>query len=527
MKRKLYKAIDNPNNMSLLLPTRARPNTLVNMLDSIQETVSKKKSMDLWMYIDNDDDLTIDLINNNLKKYDYKIYPFIGNNPSTQGMMFNALCEACTTNPGFYVLCTDDYVFVTKNWDEEIRNVSLLYPDRLALFYANDPIVSRDELTWPVVTAEWVNAVGFFFTEYFPYWFDDSWLDQVSQMINRKVRLDFKVKPQGGKGKTNRMRCLPFWQYFFCNTLDERIEDAEILRKIIYQDDMEGYLDNLNNSNKLIESFKQQANMFSVDSLIMMEKMYSAEPLDSRPPLKYIKKEFDAIKLLYEKSKKYYDVGKNHESILCLDNILLASRKFKNVDLLLSKNYYSLGETDKAKYYLKKEIEINHQNKEASIFLAEIDKLQNSHYNFENQENNDDLKEEIDLGEKLLRIGDIIAAMKIFKKIIFERAAPPVFMKRIYNNVGVVAHKIRDMERAEYMFKSTLHMDPLNVDALMNLSSIYLSQSKCEAARKLLEGFLDVNPSNEQIMQQLKRCTQSHPLHAFSTKTSPLKIQNC
>ena len=72
---------------------------------------------------------------------------------------------------------------------------------------------------------------------YFHYWYDDKWVDQIGRMVDRYINIPFLLSPIRGKGRTQRMRCLPFWTRFFQLTLIERKETATKLIHAMYPKD--------------------------------------------------------------------------------------------------------------------------------------------------------------------------------------------------------------------------------------------------------------------------------------------------
>ena len=70
-------------------------------------------------------------------------------------------------------------------------------------------------ITIMVATAEWVNQVGHFIVPYFPYWYGNKWLQQIADMVDRKYGVPVGISPMDElKGKTRRLRDLPFWTFF-------------------------------------------------------------------------------------------------------------------------------------------------------------------------------------------------------------------------------------------------------------------------------------------------------------------------
>ena len=128
------------------------------------------------------------------------------------GERLNKLREISNRNAGIYMAIADDYIFITKNWDNNLRKAINSFPDRIVLAFPEDPIAEPNQITHMWVSTEWTNILGRYISEYFPFWYDDVWYDQVAQMIQRKVKLDIEVIPQGDKGKTQGMRNLLFWE---------------------------------------------------------------------------------------------------------------------------------------------------------------------------------------------------------------------------------------------------------------------------------------------------------------------------
>jgi 2-polyprenyl-3-methyl-5-hydroxy-6-metoxy-1,4-benzoquinol methylase len=328
----IYKPIDNPQHISILIPTRGRSHYLTKVFNSIEETTKDKSLVDVWIYVDDDDETTKQFIDTYPKdKHSFKIAYVVGPRTNTQGEMTNILREKCTTNPGIYMPAADDYLFVTKHWDNIVREMFNRYPDRILLAYPVDPLTAPDQVTHVILSAEWTNILGRFPTEYFPFWSDDTWLDQVSQMVQRKIRLDMQMEPQGGYGKTPRMKNLLFWQRFFNNTMDERIEDANLLRKAIYQENSPQYNKSVEEGDKLVKRFIMESKEQSDEDLILMEKRFSVVPENSKPQIdySYLIAETNAVNHLYKKLGPLINQGRSIEVLNILDNLMVA---FQNKD---------------------------------------------------------------------------------------------------------------------------------------------------------------------------------------------------
>lgn len=232
------KLIERPDQISILIPTRGRPQGIHTVFQNYQETVGCKELFDVWLYVDDDDQLTLDYImSGNWRSFDFSIHWHIAPGKHSMGEMFNELWQVCSTNPGIYLPFVDDYVFVTSSWDIILRDVFSRYDDNVILGYFPDKTTRSSQVTLPVVGANFVNTLGYYLTNKFYFWFDDSWLDEISQMAGRKVLLPIQVTAVGGKGVTPRLRNLLFWSHYFFNTLHNRYLDANHLIETMYAND--------------------------------------------------------------------------------------------------------------------------------------------------------------------------------------------------------------------------------------------------------------------------------------------------
>ena len=222
------KLIDDADHINILMLTRGRPDKAMRAIKSLDDLAINKDKIEFWIYVDNDDRPTLDLINSDWDKgIGIEINWHIGPRPITHGAAFTELWNI-SSNAGICMGFSDDYVVHTSNWDVAIRETFRSIPnDRIAIGHLSDPLMPKGGITFMVETAEWINQVKHFVIPYFPYWFGDTWLQQIAEMVDRKYAVPVKVWPMGGvKGKTNRLWDLPFWDNFFNALLAERVESA-------------------------------------------------------------------------------------------------------------------------------------------------------------------------------------------------------------------------------------------------------------------------------------------------------------
>ncbi|MDB9518284.1 hypothetical protein PN466_15155 [Roseofilum reptotaenium CS-1145] len=320
----IYKPIDNPQHISILFPTRNRTHYLDNLFDSLEENTGKKELVDIWIYVDHDDLVTIDYLESGVKeKYSFAIHYVVGDRTVSQGEMSNILREKCTIHPGIYGIGGDKLLFITPGWDKLIREEFNKYPDRIAFVSVTDSHHGEHFGAYGFLSAEWLNQTGEFLTEYFPAWGGDLWINQIASMIGRNIQLDIKIDLQGGKGKTARLRNWLFWKRFFNDTLMERVEQAEQLRRVIYPEKNAEYYQNVAEGNKIIEDFQNYLKFEREHDIIDLELWCSSpETLKSKPNEHYLLNETRAIERLKQILFRYLKQGNIFAAIRILLHIL-------------------------------------------------------------------------------------------------------------------------------------------------------------------------------------------------------------
>jgi hypothetical protein len=348
---RMVKPIDNPEHISLLLPTRGRPGPLEKVFDSLEANTLDKRLIDVWVYVDEDDEQTRAFINSKVwTRYGFDINWIVGEKlPGGPSRLVNELWQRCTTNAGIYMGIADDYIFVKKYWDVLVRQAFTRYPDRIAVAYPEDP-TAPGQITHVILSAEWLNLLGRFIPDYFPFWYGDAWIEQVAQLIQRKVKLDMRMEPQGGKGKTQGMKNLVFWDRFFNNMLDERINEADALRRAIYPPDSPEYQKSVQEAQVWIQQAQPKSIQKADATLIAMEENYALKSAaDPRKDASYFISETNALNILFRKFYLLYAQNRIDESLGVLDNICRASLLKSNETAYMRSMVLKRLEDDKMK----------------------------------------------------------------------------------------------------------------------------------------------------------------------------------
>src|SRR5690242_18656489 len=222
----------NRGDIAILLSTRGRPEKLQEVFSSLKASTVDKNKTSLWLYVDDDDTVTRKVIDaKGFPELGFPVHWHIGHRTPDWGQPYRILWEATGRSAEVYMIANDDVRFETVGWDNVLREQYAQYPDGIVLACPYDPVAPAIS-TFPIFGGAWLQINGGIYAGYFHYWFDDMWADQIGRMIGRYINIPILLSPIKGKGKTQRMRCLPFWTKFFELTLRER---KEIASKLIHR----------------------------------------------------------------------------------------------------------------------------------------------------------------------------------------------------------------------------------------------------------------------------------------------------
>lgn len=161
--------------ISLLLPTRKRPEMFTKMYESAFATASDPNNIEVVAYIDDDDDSYDDI--------EFKQLIKVRGRRIVLSEMWNR-CWAEATGEVFGHI-GDDVIFKTQGWDKKIT--SAFPEDRIAFVHGLDGS-DQDKIgfgTHGFIHKRWTDTVGYFVPPYFSCDYNDTWLNEVADKIDR------------------------------------------------------------------------------------------------------------------------------------------------------------------------------------------------------------------------------------------------------------------------------------------------------------------------------------------------------
>ena len=152
MPRLAEPASSSPALISLLLPTRGRPQEATRFFQSVIACSRYLNRIEIILYIDEDDKAShcLDSVELDIKK-------IIGPNLSMGG--YNMACLERASGD-IIILVNDDVVIQTEGWDEAVRQVDRTFSDRIYLAYCNDLFKGKHTPTFPILSRQTCDLLG-------------------------------------------------------------------------------------------------------------------------------------------------------------------------------------------------------------------------------------------------------------------------------------------------------------------------------------------------------------------------------
>lgn len=224
-----------PERLAILVPTRARPESLTRLAENLLQTLARPEWVSLWLYADEGDEASRRFVADWPSDSPLAVRGVFEPDRPTQGQRYNRLRACLPERPELYLIGSDKMIFRTQGWDEVVRRAYRAVPDRLMMAFPKDSINHGQFGAFPILSEAWAEATGKLTTGHFPFWYDDTWLNEVAKMAGRWRALPIELEM--ASGSTQRMFHLRFWEHFFQATLGARLDEAKALLRRIHRED--------------------------------------------------------------------------------------------------------------------------------------------------------------------------------------------------------------------------------------------------------------------------------------------------
>jgi hypothetical protein len=333
----------------LIMATRGRPQMLAEVFSALKQHTIQKEKVSLWLYVDEDDAITRKAItDDSLSDAGVQLHWHIGQQTSGLGQMQQILWEVSGRTAEVFMVLGDDVRFDTPGWDNILRDTAAKFPDGIFLASPHDPMTA-DTCTYPVFSWNWLETLQSLFCGHFPFWYDDRWVHQIGEMAGRYVWLPIVVRPIGGKGKTRRMRDVPFWARFFQLTLDERKDSAKKLINAMNLDP-EKKSDALKHMEQRAAELEKSQDKFSDLYAVFQEERFTLHTPEERRAWNpaYFQKESTAVAQMLDYTQQRIAEKKFEEALKCIDATLMSNLRVRQAQDMKVECLRALGKNSEA-----------------------------------------------------------------------------------------------------------------------------------------------------------------------------------
>jgi hypothetical protein len=142
-----------PPTLSLIVPTRKRPEPLRRFLASVARTAARPGRLDVVLVVDDDDPASLAVRHPRLT-----LKHVVGPPGRTMGAL-NAAGYAAAAGE-FVMLLNDDVIVRTRRWDDTVLACVRRFPDPVALVHVNDTLMRDHLCTFPLVSRTFCELAG-------------------------------------------------------------------------------------------------------------------------------------------------------------------------------------------------------------------------------------------------------------------------------------------------------------------------------------------------------------------------------
>ena len=204
--------------ISVLIPSRGRPQLLQECVTSLHVRASGRHEITYAIGCDSDDHQTMAMSHVMRWAHGMPVAVHCAVRRPSLGQIANDLALAYPAD--IYCSLCDDIVAQTAGWDEAIAQTWRERPD--GVWWWNN----RTNATYAIVSEKWRAAAGRIFTDYFCFWWDDLWLLQVWKYASGEHILTANAWLDDRAPSTQRMRDLECWAKFYWSRGEERLAEA-------------------------------------------------------------------------------------------------------------------------------------------------------------------------------------------------------------------------------------------------------------------------------------------------------------
>lgn len=173
--------------ISLLAPTRGRPDQAMRLALSVLQTASRPEQVELLFYVDSNDlekanyEKAIEQHKSQLDRFRRCL--LVVAEPIGISKAWNVL--AALSQGDLLIMAADDQTYNTAGWDDRLLIETQRFEDEIFCIWFNDGHWGKKLCTFPIVSRKWCLTLGYFTTGLFECLYDDLWIMDLAQRLDR------------------------------------------------------------------------------------------------------------------------------------------------------------------------------------------------------------------------------------------------------------------------------------------------------------------------------------------------------
>ena len=164
--------------ISILTPTRQRPNRLSEFVMSVYQHTEEKDRVEMLMYVDRDDptkDQYMDFLLHCKSEFpDFLRVHMIFDEPKSVSKSWNDLYARSVGD--IIIMGNDDLLYRTPSWDRMVELESNIFNDDIYCMWMDDRINRESHCAFPIVSRKWCETLGYFTPGVFHFGYNDTCL---------------------------------------------------------------------------------------------------------------------------------------------------------------------------------------------------------------------------------------------------------------------------------------------------------------------------------------------------------------
>lgn len=173
--------------ISLLAPTRGRPEQALRLALSVLATAVNPRRVEVLFYVDLDDPEKSNYIDafeqakSQLEQF-MRCQLLMGE-PIGISKAWNEL--AARSQGNLLIMAADDQTYNDAGWDDRLDQEIEKFPDQIFCMWFNDGHWGEKLCTFPIVSRKWCLTLGYFTTGLFECLYDDLWIMDLAKRLGR------------------------------------------------------------------------------------------------------------------------------------------------------------------------------------------------------------------------------------------------------------------------------------------------------------------------------------------------------